>query len=181
MLDSEFLTLCESSLSPLGARPDDGEEFREPPLDVLRYFVRPIRLSRLPILGRGLSIVAVVRQPVDLARTLEGTTELMRRVATAVAGRYPPVRGLAIGLTITTLTPEPIAPDDDGLLQQALEAPPPRTRCVPLGLLRLNLGQEALAFALARGPDDLFPDPEALADALTPHFRRFVPLIEGGF
>ena len=89
MLDSEFLTLCESSLRPLGVRPDDGEEFRMPPLDVLRYFFRPVRLSRIPLLGRGLSVVAVVRQPVDLARSVEGNTELIRRVATAVAGRYP--------------------------------------------------------------------------------------------
>ena len=47
-----------------------------------------------------------------------------------------------------------------------------------MGLIRVNLGQEALSFALASGPADIFSEPTALADALTPHFRRFVPLIE---
>ncbi len=42
----------------------------------------------------------------------------------------------------------------------------------------MNLGQEALSFALASGPAEAFPEPAAIADALTPHFRRFVPLIE---
>ena len=54
-----------------------------------------------------------------------------------------------------------------------------RMRSVPLGLIRLNLGQEAMAFALAAGPAGLFPEPVALADALTKHFRRFVPAWEG--
>ena len=54
-----------------------------------------------------------------------------------------------------------------------------RSRVVPLGLIRINLGQEAMAFQLAGGPDDLYPEPAALADALTARFRRYVPLFDG--
>ena len=67
------------------------------------------------------------------------------------------------------LTPEPIGPEDDATLTRilgSLSALKTRTRAVPLGLLRVNLGQEALAFALAPGPDRLFGEPEALADLL---------------
>jgi hypothetical protein len=49
---------------------------------------------------------------------------------------------------------------------------------VPLGLVRLNLGQEAIAFALTHSPDNLFPEPIALADHLTEHFKRFVSAID---
>ncbi len=57
-------------------------------------------------------------------------------------------------------------------------APIPRTRVVPLGLIRVNLGQEAMSLALTRPPGGLFPEPEAVADALTTRLRRFVPLME---
>jgi hypothetical protein len=89
--------------------------------------------------------------------------------------------GLVIGLTVLVLTPEPIGPDDDATLGQilgGLSARRTRTRAVPLGLLRVNLGQEALAFALVPGPAGLFAEPEALADALSLHLRRFVQLID---
>lgn len=179
MLESELLSLSESCLRPLGACPDEGESFRSPPLDVLRYFARRVRLSRIPLLGRGLSVVAVVRQPADLGPSRDDVRTLVARVASAVSARYPPARGLSLGLTVLVLAPEPITPEDDGRLADALATPPARSRSVPLGLLRLNLGQEAFAFALARVPLDLFPEPAALADALTPRLRRFVPLIEG--
>ena len=35
-----------------------------------------------------------------------------------------------------------------------------------------------MSLALTRPPGGLFPEPEALADALTPKLRRFVPLME---
>ena len=176
MLDDALLELVGSALKPLGARAEGGEEYRSPALDVLGYFSRRVKLSWVPVLGRGLSVAMVVRQPVDLSLGGDGARMLVERLTMALNARYPPVRGLSIGLTGVVLGPEPIGPEDDEGLRKAIEAPA-RSRVVPLGLFRLNLGQEAMAMALARGPDGLFPEPEVLADALTPHFRRFVPLI----
>lgn len=178
MLEDELLELVEATLRPLGARVEDGEESREPPLDVLQFFSRRVRLSRVPILGRGLSVVAVARQPIDLGIARGGYRTLLGRLVMAVNGRFPPVRGLSVGLTALVLTPEPIGPEDDAALAESL-AKPARSRCVPLGVFRVNPGQEALAFALAQAPEDLYPEPAALADALTPHLRRFVPPIVG--
>ena len=174
MIDAEFLEHLDEILRPLGSRPDEGEAFRDPPLDVLRYDVRPVRLHRVPILGRALAVVATVRQPVDVALATGGYSKLLRRLAMAINGRYPPWPcGVTVGLTAIVLTPEPIQPGDDALLQAALRSIP-RMRSVPLGLLRVNLGQEGLAFALTTGPPGLFPEPIALADGLSPHLRRFV-------
>jgi hypothetical protein len=181
MVDDELFTIIDDVLRPIGATSDPGEEFRDPPLDVLRFHQRPVRLHWVPWLGRALSLVAVVRQPIDVAFSTEGYSRLIRRVAMAANGRYPPLggrRGLVIGLTAVVLTPEPIAPGDDALLPTALVGLS-RMRSVPLGVIRLNLGQEAMAFALGQGPDNLFPEPAALADELTKHFRRFVPAWEG--
>jgi len=100
----------------------------------------------------------------------------------AVNGRFPPSRRLGlggVGLTVVVLTPEPIAAEDDEVLKAALGGATGRSRVVPLGLIRINLGQEAMSFQIAQGPDDLFPEPVALADALTVKFRRFVPLFDG--
>ncbi len=63
-------------------------------------------------------------------------------------------------------------------MKAALEAPSGRGSC-RWALVRVNLGQEAMAFQLAGSPDGLFPEPVALADALTLQFRRFVPLFDG--
>jgi len=177
VLEADFLGRLDEILRQIGSRPDEGEAFGEPPLDVLRYDVRPARLHRVPILGRALGVVATVRQPVDVGLAEGGYPKLLRRIAMAVNGRYPPWPcGLTVGLTVVVLTPEPIAPGDDAALQSALRTIP-RMRSVPLGLLRVNLGQEGLAFALATGPPGLFPEPAALADGLTPHLRRFVEFI----
>lgn len=180
MTEAELFERIDPVLRPLGLAMEEGEEFRAPPLDVLRYYHRQVRLHWVPVLGRASSVVAVVRQPVDVDLS-GGYGRFLGRLALAVNGRYPPWRrgrGLAIGLTAVALTPEPIGPDDDATLQKVLgERTRPRTRAVPLGVIRLNLGQEAMSFALASGPAGLFPEPEALADALTPHFRRFVSLL----
>jgi len=174
VLEEEFLSRLDEILRPIGLRTDEGEAFREPSLDVLRYDVRPVRLHRVPILGRALAVVATLRQPVDVGLAEGGYPKLLRRIAMAINGRYPPWPcGLTVGLTVIVLTPEPIAPGDDAALQSALRTIP-RMRAVPLGLLRVNLGQEGLAFALTSGPPGLFPEPAALADGLTPHLRRFV-------
>ncbi len=180
MLVEELLERLETALKPLGAVVDVGEEFRDPPLDVLCYLRRPVRVSWVPWIGRALSVVAVVRQPFDVGLSGDGYVLLLRRLAMALNGRYPPTKGLTIGLTAVVLTPEPIGPEDDAVLARALSTSQlARMRAVPFGLFRLNLGQEAMAMALVRGPDNLFPEPETLADALTPLFQRFVPLIEG--
>ena len=180
MLEDDLLAQLDRALRPLGHSPEPGDAFEAPPLHVLRYFRRPVRLHWLPGLGRALSLVAVVRQPVDLPFTAPGCTTLLDRLSRAVNTRFPPLvrrHGLAVGLTTVVLTPEPIRPDDDAVLASGL-ARPARSRCVPLGLLRVNLGQEALAFALTSSPDNLYPEPQALADTLSESLRRFVPLVD---
>jgi hypothetical protein len=177
MLPDDLFDLIHPVLRPLGSATAEGEAFRDPPLEVLRLYHRPVRLHWLPLVGRAQSVVAVARQPADLGFSTEGSRQLLRRLAMAVNGRFPPWTGLVVGLTAVILTPEPIRPGDDAILQTAL-AGMPRLRTVPLGVLRLNLGQEAMACALTRGPDGLFPEPEALADALSERLRRFVPKLE---
>ena len=183
MLEDQFFDLIDPVLKPLGLREEEGEEFREPPLDVLRYYRRPVRLHWLPVIGRAQAVVAVARQPLDVGLT--GSSKDYRaffaRLSMAVNAQFPPGSRLgwgSIGLTVVALTPEPIAAEDDALLKAALEAPA-RSRVVPLGVVRVNLGQEAMAFQLAGSPDGLFPEPVAIADALTLRFRRFVPLFDG--
>jgi hypothetical protein len=179
MIEDDLFTVLDDVLNPLGSSEEDGEEYREPAIDVLRFYRRPVRLHWLPWIGRAWSVVAVVRQPIDVGFK-EGYPTLLDRVARATHSRFTPGRdgrwGM-IGLTMVVLTPEPIGPDDDATLQKTL-APGRRTRVVPLGLIRLNLGQEAMAMALTTSPDDLFPEPVALADVLTTKFRRFVSLME---
>ena len=182
MLEDGLFEILDEALTPIGSTADAGESFHEPPLEVLRYYRRPVRIHRLPGFGRALGLVAVVRQPTDIEGTAEGYRRLLRRLAMAANGRYPPFRrgnGLVLGLSAVILTPEPIDPDDEALLRSA-HADLGRMRTVPLGLIRVNLGQEALAFALAQGPGDLFPEPTTVVDALTPHLRRFVPPLDLG-
>jgi hypothetical protein len=178
MLEDRFIELIEPVLRAGGSASDFGEEFREPPLDVLRYYRRALRLFRLPLFGRAQSIVMVVRQPVDIEGTKAGYERLVKRMARAASGRYPPWRGPVAGLTALVLTPEPIGSGDDAMLRDALATKLRRMRVVPFALFRLNLGQEAMAMAIHTDPDGLFSEPGRLADALCSEFRRFVPLIE---
>ena len=53
-----------------------------------------------------------------------------------------------------------------------------RMRVVPLGLYRINLGQEAMALAMQSDPTGAFTEGGILAELLCERFRRFVPLIE---
>lgn len=180
MIDDELFGILEPTLFPLGFATEDGEDHRDPPLDVLRFYRRPVRLHWTPLLGRAQGVVAVVRQPVDIAGTEAGCRTLLDRLARAVNSRFPPNWTLgfgSIGLTAVVLTPEPITIADDAPLAASLNAPL-RSRVIPLAIVRLNLGQEAMSFGLAGGPDGLFPEPVALLDALTSKFRRFVPTIE---
>jgi hypothetical protein len=185
MTEAAFFALIDPVMKEAGAIPEPGEEFRTPSLDVLRYYARRVQLHWVPLLGKGLSVVAVARQPVDVGLSARDYTKLLTRVAMAVNGRFPPWgRGrhkmaLALGMTAVVLTPEPIGPGDDAVLAEIVSGRPlPRQRAVPLGVIRVNLGQEAMSFALASGPENAFREPAAIADALTPHLRRFVPMIE---
>ena len=181
MIDDELFALLDATLFPLGFTGEVGEEFRTPALDVLRYYRRTVQLHWLPLIGRAQGVVAVVRQPVDLAGTEAGCRGLLNRVSHGANTRFPPSWGLgfgSIGLTTLVLTPEPIKLEDDTALAAALQATSLRSRVVPLALVRLNLGQEAMSFQLATGPAGLFPEPVILADALTARFRRFVPTFE---
>jgi hypothetical protein len=181
MIEDQFFERIDPVLETLGTVIEAGEEYGRPPLDVLRYYVRRVSLSWVPIVGRGLAVTAVVRQPVDVGLSVSGYQTLLTRLAMAVNGRFPPWRGLTLGLTAIVLTPEPIGPGDDEVLRSVLDASSGalrRMRVVPFGLIRVNMGQEALAFAINDSPDHLFSEPQLLADRLCDHLRRFVPLIE---
>jgi hypothetical protein len=178
MIEDELIERIEPILREAGSVLEPGEEFREPPLDIIRYYPRIVRMNRLPILGRALGVVMVARQPMDIDGSRAGYERLVNRLAMAVNGRFPPWKGLVIGLTALIITPEPIKPGDDAMLREVLDIKLRRMRVVPFGLMRMNLGQEALAMAINASPDDLFREPSLLADVLCEHFRRFVPLIE---
>lgn len=180
MTHDEFQGLIDPILARFGLEGEVGEEYRKPPLEVLAYHRRAVRLHWLPLLGRAQSVVALVRQPIDLAGTGPTAKSLMDRLAGAAGTRFAPGRAHGfgpIGLTALVTTPEPITPEDEGRLGGSLVASA-GSRVVPLGLIRVNLGQEAMAFHLAEGPAGLFPEPVALADALAARFRRFVPLAD---
>lgn len=178
MIEDDFIKLIDRPLSELGSEWEVGEEFSEPPLDVLRYYRRAVRISRVPVFGKAQSIVMVVRQPVDIDGSRAGYERLLTRSAMAVNGRFSPWKGVVIGLTTVVLTPEPITPGDDAMLREVLGTKLRRMRVVPLGILRINLGQEAIAMAVSTGPDNLFNEPLKLADSMCEHFRRYVPLVE---
>jgi hypothetical protein len=178
MIEDQLFDRVDPLLRSLGATLEAGEEFRSPALDVLRYYRRQVKLGPIPLLGRGLGVVAVVRQPMDVGLGDGDYTKLLTRLAMAASGRFPPWKGFVIGLTCLVLTSEPIGPGDDAVLGQVIETSLRRYRVVPFGLLRVNLGQEALSFALKASPDGLFPEAVRLADALSEHLRRFVPLLE---
>jgi hypothetical protein len=180
MREDDLFDLIDAAVRPIGTISQDGEEYQDPPIQVLRYYRRAVRLSPVPILGRSLSVAVVVRQPIDVA-LVDGYPILFQRVGMVINGRFPPWKkqgGLSIGLTTIVTTPEPIGPGDDEILAKVLLTRP-TPRAIPLGLIRLNLGQEAISFALASGPPGLFPEAETIVDALTPHFRRYVPFVTG--
>ena len=178
MLEDDLFEITSSVLLPLGCQVEAGDEMREPPLEVLRYYTRPVRFSWIPILGKGISLVVVARQPIDIA--IADYPQMMDRISRVINTRFPPAQsgnGLSLGFTTIVTTPEPIRPEDDAILDRAL-MPVFKTRAIPLGLLRVNLGQEAVAFALRRGPVSMFPEPDALADAFSLRLKRFAALLE---
>ena len=180
MIESDLFEVIDPCLRTAGTVVEEGDDYRTPPLDVLRYYCRPVRLHWIPILGRGLGVVAVVRQPVDVGLSTADYRRFLSRLAMAVNARYPPWHrqgGSVIGLTCLVLTPEPIGPGDDAVLGTVLGRLP-RMRAVSLAVIRVNLGQEAMSLALTSDPGNLFPEVLALADALTLRLRRFVPMLE---
>jgi hypothetical protein len=178
MIEDQFIALIEPLLQEAGSSFQGGEEFHQPPLDVLGYYQRLVRIGRIPILGQAHSVVLIARQPVDIDGSRISYERLLTRLAMAVNGRFPPWRGLTIGLNAVVLTPEPIAPGDDDMLREALAIELRRMRAVLLGLYRINLGQEALALAMHTDPSGAFTEGGILAELLCERFRRFVPLIE---
>jgi hypothetical protein len=179
MIEDRFIELIDPILRDHGSVLEAGEEFREPPLDVLRYYRRTVSLSRIPFIGKALSVVMVVRQPVDIDGSKTAHEGLLTRTAMAANGRFPPWRGLVIGLTVLVLTLEPIGSGEDAMLGELLATKLRRMRVVPFGLIRVNLGQDAVALAIKKDPDGLFSEPGRLADAICEQFGRYVPLLEG--
>jgi hypothetical protein len=178
MIEDRFIELIDPVLRDGGAVVEPGDAYREPPLEVLRYYRRTVRLGRLPIVGKALGVVAILRQPVDIDGSEAGYRRLLTRLAMAANSRFPPWKAFVIGLTAMVTTPEPIGPADDAMLRKVLDTRLRRMRVVPFGLLRANLGQEAVALAINSDPDRLFTEPARLADTLCEHLRRFVPLVE---
>jgi len=180
MTEAEFFDLIEPVLTAGNGIFEDGEEVADPPLDVLRYARRPVRLSWVPWLGKALSVTAIVRQPVDLGSSAGDHGKLLARLARTVNTRFPPWKGPVVGLTAVILTPEPIGPDDEEALRKTLDDGAKtlkRMRVVPFGLIRVNLGQGAVAFSMNSSPDQIFAEPYRLADVFSDHFGRFVSLI----
>lgn len=178
MIEDRLLELIDPALRAHGAMPEPGEDLARPSLEVVRYYQRPVRWNMIPVFGRALSVVVVVRQPMAVNFSTAGYADLLGRIALAANARFSVLKGAVLGLTSIVLTSEPIGPQDDGILAGALDANLKRHRVVPFGLIRVNLGQEAVAFSLRSSPDGLFSEPLLLADLLSESFRRFVPPAE---
>lgn len=177
MTEHELTEKIDALLRPLGSERADGGVSERPSLVLAATWGRRVRLSRWPWIGRGQSVVALVKQPFDLIGP-GATLGTLRRAAEVVSGLYPPNRGLSIGLTVLVLSDQPIVPDEEATLADALRsAGTTRQRAVPLGLFRINVRQGAMALTLAQGPDGLFPEPQALADGLCESLGQFVPRI----
>jgi hypothetical protein len=122
-------------------------------------------------------VVAVARMPADLRGYKARDRELVSRASHVARFRYPRRQGLTIGLSLVTVSDEPIGTEDDSRLADALSQPP-RFGCLPLCAVLLNLSHRVMALALRRGPEGLFTEPEDVIDALAPHFSRYVPLMD---
>src|SRR5262245_47025570 len=136
MIEDQLIELIEPLLQQAGSRFQGGEVFRQPPLEVLRYYQRPVRISKFPVVGHAQSVVLIARQPVDIDGSGPAYERLLTRLAMAANGRFPPWGGLTIGLNAIVLTPEPIATADDAMLGAVLGIKLRRMRAVPLGLYR---------------------------------------------
>lgn len=178
MLEDEFLTDWNKWLKANNWQALEGEEFQEPSLDILAYGAKPIRLSRVPLFGRGMAVIAVSRHPQDLKSDVAGLKTWSERLAKAVNGQFPPWksgRPGAILLIAVQLSPEPMRGEDEERFKPVL-GHWTGTRVVPAGIVRINLGQGAMASILAEGlPRDL-PEVGQLVDSWSNQFQRFVPM-----
>ncbi len=182
MVDDDLIALLDPILRETGHVREPGETYARPPLSVSCYYRRTVRLHWLPVLGRALGLVAVAREPADLPFSAEACGALWDRLSRAVNTRYPPFSrrsGMAVGLSAVVIAREPIRPEEEEILSRGL-ARPSRSRCVPLGLFRVNLEQEAVAWAIARGPGELYPEPLRIAEALGESLKRHVPRVDWG-
>ena len=84
MIETDLFEIIDPILRTAGTVVEEGDEYRTPPLDVLRYYCRPVRLHWFPILGRALGVVAVVRQPVDVGLSTADYRRFLSRLAMAV-------------------------------------------------------------------------------------------------
>jgi hypothetical protein len=178
MLQDDLINDWNSWLKSSQWQAHEGEEFRDPPLDVLAYGVKAIRLSYVPVFGRGLAVVAMSRHPIDLKSDTAGLKLWIERLAKAVNGLVPPWKSFrpgAVLLIAVQLTPEPINGSDEDQIKPVL-GHWTGTRVVPAGIVRINLGQNAMSSVLAEGlPRDL-PEIGQLVDQWSSHFQRFVPM-----
>lgn len=172
MLQEDLFAELESSLSGIALTWNEGMEFESPALSVLRVGTRATRLSWMPWIGRSMSVVLVARQPLDLG--LSATRTLVDRLCLVAEHLCPRRRAFSVIVTAAVITPEPIGDQDESQLEQALRVAGAR-RSFPIGLFRINLGQEAFAFSLRKTPSNLFPEPMLLADALSTRLKRYVP------
>lgn len=180
MTEDGFIELAESALIDGGATIEEGEEVADPPLEVLRYARRTVRVSWVPWLGKAQSVTAIVRQPGDLGSSAGDQGKLLARLARAVNTRFPPWNGPVVCLTVVALTPDPIGPDDEGIVRKVLDDGArtlKRMRVVPFGLIRVDLGRRTTAFSLNAGPNQMITEPHRLADLCSEHLGRFVSLI----
>ena len=120
MIEDQVIELIEPLLQAGGRSSKTGKSFASRRSRCFVIIASPVRLNWIPIVGNALSVVMVVRQPVDIEGSRTGYERLLTRLGMAVNGRFPPWRGLAIGLTALVLTPEPIGPGDDAMLQEVL-------------------------------------------------------------
>lgn len=179
MTEDDLRDWLDSAMRDLGCVFEPGNEQQSPPLEVLGYYVRRVRITWVPIVGQGLSIVAVCRMPSDLTGTERIYRDLIERLSELVNSRFPPIfksRGITLGLSVIVLTNQMISADEDSRLARVLE-PVLRTRVVPLSIFVVNLEQDTFASSLKRGPEGLFPESESIADGFASKFRRFLPLI----
>lgn len=178
MTEDEFLTNWAVWQKAHGWGPEPGESYAEPQLEVLGYASKPVRLSRLPIFGRGLAVVAVTRHPADLMSDATGLRVWVERLGRAINGLHPPWKSRrpgAVLLTAVQITPEPIRAEDEDRYKAAL-GHWTGTRVVPAGIVRINLGQRAMASLLAEGLPRDMPELGELIDQWAGDFRRYVPM-----
>ena len=179
MIEDDLWDSLDDALKELKRIREPGLEFTDPSLEILGFYQGAERLNSLPWIGRRLSATVVARQPLSLSlKNRADYRAFIRRLALVTRGRFSPWkwdRGPVLTLAVVCLTAEPIEADDDQILAEILNHQD-RRAAVIMGIIRLNLAQEAMAAALKQPPGDRFNDAATIAETLSTKFRRFVPL-----